>query len=147
MIQIRMKSVDITTWWKESFKTDNELTFALSCIVLNEPIDSNGNPLSGSNDYGIFSKMKPLKPLILEFTADSRLEIKETGLLGITLYNTMSDKDSDENQLAVLNITSEYRIAFLFLSRKLNLSSLESRKYGNQMIWILEKYLGKWIVY
>ena len=101
---------------------------------MNVPIDLNGNPLSGSNDYGIFSKMKPLKPLILEFTADSRLEIKEIGLLGITLYNTMSDKDSDENQLAVLNITSEYRIAFLFLSRKLNLSSLESRKYGNQMI-------------
>ena len=99
---------------------------------MNEPIDSNGNPLSGSNDYGIFSKMKPLKPLILEFTADSRLEIKETGLLGITLYNTMSDKDSDENQLTVLNITSEYRIAFS--SRKLKLSSLESSKYGNQMI-------------
>ena len=27
----------------------------------------------------------------------------------------MSDQDSDENQLAVLNITSEYRIALLFL--------------------------------
>ena len=82
---------------------------------MNEPTDSNGNPLSGPNNYGIYSKMKPLKPMILQFMTDSRLEIKETGLLGITLENTMSDQDSDENQLAVLNITSEYRIALLFL--------------------------------
>ena len=84
--------------------------------------DSNGNAISGPNNYGIYSKMKPLKPMILQFMGDSRLEIKETGLLGITLENTMSDKNSDENQLVVLNITSEYRITFSFL-----LSVIKSR--------------------
>ena len=45
---------------------------------------------------------------------NSRLDIKETGILGITLKNAFSGDDSYGNQLTVLNITSEYREDFPF---------------------------------
>ena len=105
-----MKSVEFTNWSKESFITNNELSFR--CIVLNEPTDSHGNPLSGPNNYGIYSKMKSSKPVHLKFTGNSTLEVEETGILGITLMNGVSENDNEGNRLAVLNITSQYRKDF-----------------------------------
>ena len=79
---------------------------------MTESKDTEGNPLLGPNNYGIFSKMILSKPVHLKFMGHSKLEIKETGILGMTLINKMSVKDSNQNQLAVLNITSQYRKDF-----------------------------------
>ena len=76
--------------------------------------DTDGNPMFGSKNYGIFSKMKSSKPIHLHFLGNSRLEITETGILGITLQNAFSGDDSYGNQLTVLDITSEYREDFSF---------------------------------
>ena len=48
--------------------------------------------------------MKSSKPIFLEFPGDSKLEIKETGILGITLVKSFSDEDFN-----VLEITDDYR--------------------------------------
>ena len=79
-----------------------------------ESKDSDGHPILGSNNYGIFSKMKSSKPIHLHFMGNSSLEITETGILGITLKDTSSGDDSYGNQLTVLNITSGYRKDFSF---------------------------------
>jgi len=79
-----------------------------------ESKDSDGYPISGSNNYGIFSKMNSSKPIHLHFIGNSRLDITETGILGITLKNTFSGDDSYGNQLTVLNITFRYREDFSF---------------------------------
>ena len=76
--------------------------------------DTDGNPMFGSKNYGIFSKMKSSKPIHLHFMGNSRLDIRETGILGITLKDTSSGDDSYGNQLTVLDITSEYREDFSF---------------------------------
>ena len=76
--------------------------------------DTDGNPMFGSKNYGIFSKMKSSKPIHLHFLGNNRLEITETGILGITLQNAFSGDDSYGNQLTVLDITSEYREDFSF---------------------------------
>ena len=74
--------------------------------------DTVGHPLAGLNYYGIYSKMKSSQSIVLEFPGDSKLEIKETGILGITLVKTTSDEDSNGNHLAVLEITDDYRNDF-----------------------------------
>ena len=66
--------------------------------------DTVGHPLVGPNYYGIYSKMKSSKPIFLEFPGHSKLEIKETGILGITLVKSFSDEDFN-----VFEITDDYR--------------------------------------
>ena len=75
-------------------------------------IDLNGNAISGPNNYGIYSKMNSSKPMHLKFTGNCTLEIEETSILGITLKNAISEKDTEANRLAVFNITSDYRKDF-----------------------------------
>ena len=101
-----MKSVECIDWSKESFNTINYFRFRL--IGLIELKDTNGQPLLGSKDYGIYSKMNSKKSVYLDFTSVTRLEIKETGVLGITLKNDISLRNSDGEHLSVLDITSEY---------------------------------------
>ena len=48
----------------------------------------------------------------LKFTGNCTLEIEETSILGITLKNAISEKDTEANRLAVFNITSDYRMDF-----------------------------------
>ena len=71
--------------------------------------DTNGNPLSGSDGYGIYNKMKSSKSVYLDFVSATILEIKETGALGLTLKHVRSLTKSEGEHLAVLNITSDYR--------------------------------------
>ena len=77
--------------------------------------DSNGNPLSGPNNYGIYLKIDATKPVSLQFIEESRLEIKEIGLLGILLEERKSSIPDDEDGISVLQISaSEYRNDYLF---------------------------------
>ena len=66
--------------------------------------DTEDHPLAGFNNYGIYSKMTSSQSIVLEFLGDSKLEIKETGILGITLVKSFSDEDFN-----VLEITDDYR--------------------------------------
>ena len=112
---IQMRSAEYINLSKES------LNFCL-CINASwfiysiELKDTSGNPLLGyGNDYGIYTKIYFHKSIHLEFTSDTRLEIKETGILGVTLMNSTSEIYSQNNRLDVLGITSEYRKDSLYL--------------------------------
>ena len=99
---------------KDSFDVNT-----LGCIQRfhsNAKKDTNGNPLSGPKNYGIYSKIDATKSISLQFIGESRLEIKETGLLGISLEKRKSTTPGDDDGISVLEISaSEYRNDYQYL--------------------------------